>query len=175
MSYLIRQANSKDSAQLGKLLVAYMRETYHIEWGGRIEQLEQDISGGAIKIIVAETGNNKIIGFAAWTKTYDLHWCLQGGLVVDFYVAPANRGTSAAVFLIIELAAVVQKYGGTFLQGGAIENEIVRRLYKRIASVQPNGECYISGRAFRHLAELTSKSWREIVKDLPKAEWNYQS
>lgn len=174
MSYLIRQANQKDAAQLGKLLVAYMRETYQSEWGGNIEKLKRGIKDNAIKIIIAETDGEKIVGFVAWMMSYDLHWCLRGGLAVDFYIAPDHRGTSAATFLLIELATTIQKCGGAFLHGGAVENEVVRRLYKRIAAVQPNGECYVSGRAFRHLVGLAGKPWREIVKDLPKAEWNYQ-
>lgn len=174
MSYLIRQADQKDAAQLEKLLVAYLRETYQSEWGGNVEKLKQDINDGAIKIIVAETDGDKIVGFVAWVMTYDLHWCLKGGSAIDFYAAPSNRGTSAAIFLIIELAAAIQKCGGAFLHGGAVENEIVRRLYRRVAIIQPNGECYISGRAFRHLAELAGKTRRDIVKNLPETEWNYQ-
>jgi hypothetical protein len=43
-----------------------------------------------------------------------------------------------------------------------------------MAMRQPDGELYVSGRAFRHLAELSGKNPREIVKNLPEAVWNYE-
>jgi hypothetical protein len=38
----------------------------------------------------------------------------------------------------------------------------------------PGGESYVSGRAFRRLAELSGESLREIVKGLPDTAWNYE-
>jgi GNAT superfamily N-acetyltransferase len=174
MFYLIRQANQNDIPQLAKMLEDYIQETYQGAWGGTAELLEQHISTGAVEITAAETSGFEIVAFIASIITYDLHYCMKGGEIIDFYVSLLHRGRGAAVFLITGLAAEVQKRGGAFLKGGAVENEIVRRLYGRIAMCQPNGECYVSGRAFRHLAGLSSGSLREIVRNLPETAWNYE-
>ena len=174
MAYSIRKAKQTDVLQLEKLLAAYMRETYKSAWGGNARQLERDIFDKAFELIVAENADEQIIGFIALSDAYDLHWCLKGGVIIDFYVVPQNRGHGIGLLLAVESAALTQKRGGAFLHGGAVENEIVRRLYGRIAMLQPKGECYISGRAFRHFAGLSGKSLREIVKNLPEVKWNYE-
>lgn len=174
MLYLIRKADEREASQLEQLLVAYMRETYKSAWGGNVRRLEQDIMNKAFETLVAETTDGKLVGFVAWTTTYDLHWCLKGGVVIDYYVAPSHRGRGAAILLTVELAAEIYQRNGAFLHSGAIESAVVRRFYNRIAMLQPNGECYISGRAFRHLAGLSGKSAREIVKNLPQTAWNFE-
>ena len=174
MSYLIRRAVREDVSQLEKLLDDYVRETYQAAWGGRAELLERHFDENAVEIILAETPRRKTVGFVAWTSDYDLHWCMKGAAIIDLYVCPPHRGRGAAVLLATGLAAEIQKRGGAFLHGGAVENEVVRRLYNRIAMVQPNGDCYVSGRAFRHLADLSGKSVREIAANLPEAAWNYE-
>jgi GNAT superfamily N-acetyltransferase len=128
-----------------------------------------------VEIIVAETIDHEIIGFIASVNSYDLHWCVKGGDVIDFYVSPSHRGQGAAMLLIAGLAAEVKKHEGAYLKGGAVNNPVVRQLYQKIAMCLPDGETYISGRAFRHLAELSGKSLREIVKNLPQTAWNYEA
>ncbi len=174
MSYLIRKAAPGDVPYLEKLLNDYMRETYEAVWTGTAESLKRDGFGREFEMLIAEKPSNNIDGFIAWNNTYDLHHCVKGGTIIDFYVAPDNRGRGAGLLLAVGAAAEIQKNGGAFLHGGAVENEIVRRFYSRIAMSFPNGECYVSGRAFRHLAELSGKTVREIVKNLPSKEWNYQ-
>ena len=174
MLYAIRRADERDAPELEQLLVAYMRETYQSAWGGNARRLEQNIAEKRLEMLVAENAAANLVGFIAWTITYDLHWCLTGGVVIDFYVALPVRGQSAAITLAIEAAAEIYQCGGAFLHGGAVENENVRRLYSRFAVIQPNGECYVSGRAFRHLAGLRGKHLREIVKHLPQTAWNYE-
>jgi hypothetical protein len=174
MPYLIRKANQSDVPSLGKLIDAYMRETYHGAWGGNIQLLEQHIRDNEVKIIVAETLNRKVIGFIAWVASYDLHWCLKGGDVIDFFVCLPHRGRGAAILLIIKLAGDIQGNGGAYLKGGAVDNPVVRRLYQKIAMCLPAGESYVSGRAFRRLAELSGESLRKIVKRMPEAAWNYE-
>ncbi len=174
MPYLIRKANESDVPSLGALLEAYMRETYHGAWGGNIHLLEQHLLRNEVKIIVAETLNCKVIGFVAWVASYDLHWCKRGGDVIDFFVCPSHRGGGAAILLITKLAGDIQAHGGEYLKGGAVDNPAVRRLYQKIAMCLPDGESYVSGRAFRRLAEFTGESLREIVKKMPEAAWNYE-
>jgi len=175
MPGLIRKAEPNDVPHLVKLLDAYMRETYDGEWRGNAERLERDLFvGREFEMLVAENGTKEIVGFIALNYTYDLHHCLKGSTVIDFYVLPESRGRGIGLLLAVESAAEIQKRGGDFLHGGAVENETVRRFYNRIAMSFPNGECYVSGRAFRHLAGLSGRGVRDIIKNLPAVDWNYQ-
>ncbi len=97
---------------------------------------------------------------------------MKGGVIVDLYVCPSYRSRGVAVLLATELAAEIQKSGGTHLKGGAVESPVVHRLYKRIAMRLGENEYYVSGRAFRHLANLSGKGLREIAKNLPETAWN---
>lgn len=174
MSYLIRKADSGDVQQLAKLLDAYVSETYRGVWGGSSELLERHLVENAVEILLAETLRGEVVGFIAWTHAYDLHWCMKGGVIVDLYVCPANRSRGAAVLLAIDLAAEVQRRGGAFQHGGAVESAAVRRFYNRVVTVQSNGECYLSGRAFHHFAGLSGKNVREVIKNLPQTAWNFE-
>ncbi len=174
MFYLTRKAAPNDIPFLKKMLGDYMRETYDGVWTGTTERLERDVFGREFEMSVGESRTKEIIGFIAWNNAYDLHHCLKGGTVIDFYVAPTIRGRGAGLVLAVDAARKIQKSGGAFLHGGAVENKIVRRSFNRIAMSFPNGECYLSGRAFRHFAGLSGKSVREIIKNLPETEWNYQ-
>jgi len=68
----------------------------------------------------------------------------------------------------------IQKHGGAYLKGGAVNSSVVHRLYQRIAMRVSENDYYVSGRAFRRLAELSGKSPREIVSGLPEVAWNYE-
>ncbi len=170
MSYLVRNTDRKDIPHLGRLLNDY----YQGDWRGNIERLEQDLAEKIFKIFVVENANQELVGFISWAMTYDFNWCMKGGDIIDFYVSPNHRGRGAALLLTIGAATEIQRRGGVFLKGGAA-NPVVRRFYGRIAMCLPDdGECYISGRAFRHLAALSGKELREIVKNLPQTAWNYE-
>lgn len=174
MAYLIRKANQNDFPTLKELLDAYMRETYQSVWGGNVERLERDVLSHTFEILVAENAAGKVSGFIAWVPTYDLHWCLKGGDVIDFYVSPQYRGRGVGLLLAIEAAKAVERRGGLFLKGGAVDNPVVRRFYGRIAMCLEGGESYVSGRAFRHFVGLSGKSVREIIKNLPETAWNFE-
>jgi len=172
VSFLIRKANPGDVPPLAKLLADYMQETCRGAWGGNAVLLDQHLIEKAVEIFLAETSSGEIVGFLAWSFSYDLHWCMKGAFIVDLYVCPQYRGRGAAVLLATELAAEIQKQGGTHLKGGAVETPAVHRLYRRIAMGLGENEYYVSGRAFRHLASLSGKGLREIVKNLPEPAWN---
>jgi GNAT superfamily N-acetyltransferase len=172
MTYSIRKADRGDIPQFEKLLIDYMGETYHSTWGGITQRLDEDGFGNEFETMIAETSKGEIVGFAAWISTYDLHWCQKGGEVIDMFVSSPHRGRGVALLMITDVAMEIQKRGGTFLKGGAVDNAVVKRFYERVAMCLP--ECYLSGRAFRHLAELSGKSVREIVRNLPEKQWNYQ-
>ena len=174
MPYLIRKADRDDAKCLAGLLEAYMQETYHGAWGGNTGLLEQHLIDSEVEIIVAEASGREVIGFIAWVDSYDLHWCLKGGDVIDFFVHPSHRGLGPAALLIARLASDIQGRGGAYLKGGAVDNPIVRQFYRKFAVCWPGGESYVSGRAFRRLAELSGKSVRGIIKNLPETAWNYQ-
>ena len=172
MSFLIRKANPADVPRLEKLLADYMRETYHGAWGGNAKLLKQHLIEEDVEILLAETSNREVVAFLAWSSSYDLHWCMKGGVIVDLFVCPKHRSRGVAVLLAAHLADEIQKRGGTHLKGGAVENAVVHRLYRRIAMRLGENEYYVSGRAFRHLARLSGKNLREIVKNLPETAWN---
>lgn len=174
MSYAIRPVQSSDILSLEQMIISYMRETYDGAWAGNANLLKQDAFGDPLQIFVAETARQEVIGFIAWIPTYDLHYCLKGGDVIDFYVFPSHRGRGAGLLLVVKAAAEIQKQGGTFVKGGAVDSPVVRRSYSRIAMCMQEGESYVSGRAFRHLAGLSGKSVREIIKTLPDVAWNYE-
>ena len=169
MSYQIRKANQNDFPRLEKRVNGY----YQGNWRGSIEQLKQDLESGDFEILVAENDGKELVGFLVWKLTYDLNWCFKGCEVIDFYVSPTHRGRGAALLLTIGMAKEARKRGAAFLKGSS-ENQVVHRTFGRMAMRQPDGELYISGRAFRHLAELSGKNPREIVKNLPEAAWNYE-
>lgn len=174
MSYKIRRAEPPDVPRLENMLIDYMRETYQSAWGGNAERLKRDVSDGKVKIFVAESSAGEIVGFVAWVSIYDLHHCLEGGEIVDLFVRSTHRGRGAGVLLIAKLAAEIREKGGAFLHGGAVDDPIVRRFYERSVMCLPGGDAYLSGRAFRHLADLSGKSVREIAWNLPVAAWNHE-
>lgn len=172
MSYLVRKATRHDVSLLSVLLDDYMRETYRSAWSGNTDSLARHCFGGDFDLTVAEDAGRQVIAFAAATPSYDLHHCMRGGEVIDLFVCPSHRGRGVAMLLLVEVAGNVRKRGGTYLKGGAVNNPSVRRLYRRCAMCLPGGECYISGRAFRRLAELAGRSVREVVSGLPEPAWN---
>ncbi len=86
MPFLIRKANSEDVPRLAKLLADYMQETYQGAWGGNADLLKRHLTESDVEILLAETPSREIAGFLSWTSTYDLHWCMKGGVIVDLYV-----------------------------------------------------------------------------------------
>lgn len=172
MSYLVRKAIRDDVQRLEKLLFHYMRETYQSTWGGSVELLERHITENEVEILLAETKVGETVAFVAWTSSYDLHWCMKGSAILDLFVSSHHRGRGVAVMLATDLAKQIQECGGTYLKGGATESPSVHRFYQRIAMRLSGDDYYVSGRAFRHLASLSGKSLREIVKNLPETAWN---
>ena len=113
MSYLVRNANRDDVQRLEKLLGDYMRETYQGAWGGNSELLERHLTENAVEILLAETSSFEVVAFLAWSSSYDLHWCMKGGVIVDLFVCPQHRSRGVAVLLAINLARQIQERGGT--------------------------------------------------------------
>jgi GNAT superfamily N-acetyltransferase len=170
----VRAADQSDISTLVQLLEAYMRETFKVSWRGSAEALRRDGFGREFETHVAATGDGRVIGFAAWTKSYDLHHCLMGGYILDLYVTPAFRGRGVAPALVCMVAAEILQRGGTYVKGQAVDNRAVQRLYARFAMGFPGADYVVGGRAFRRLAELAGRSARVTARSLPEKSWNYE-
>ncbi|MFN2456166.1 MAG: GNAT family N-acetyltransferase [Pyrinomonadaceae bacterium] len=75
---------------------------------------KQHIIEKDVEIFLAETSAREVVGFLVWTSTYDLHWCLKDGVIVDLYVCPQHRSRGVAVLLTTELAAEIQWQAASF-------------------------------------------------------------
>ena len=173
MPYLIRYAIPADIPQLCQLLDMYMQETFQRAWGGTPQRLEQDGFGVELEMVLAETPEQEAIAFAAWKKAYDLHVCLKGGEVIDLFVCAEHRGRGIALNLLLAVASDIQKHGGVYIKGQAVDSRS-ERLYQRCARCFQEADCCVSGRAFRRLTELSGKGLREIVRGLPEQSWNFE-
>jgi GNAT superfamily N-acetyltransferase len=126
-----------------------MLETYHSEWRGSVAGLLQDGFGARFRALIAA-----------------VH-------ILDLYVAHRHRARGIAVQLIARAAGVVHSEGGAFIKGGAVESGTAFRLYGRFAPAFGN-EYILGGKAFRHLAAQANLPLRELVRSLPKREWNFE-
>jgi len=171
----IRAATRDDANDLARLLSDYLREGYPCHIGSTADQLRRDVLSAAPlqQVLLAEQSGHSV-GFVAWNPVYDMHWAVAGAQVADLYVAPPYRGRGIALALLAQLAADVRAEGGAFLRGGAYDRQSTRKFYGRIAVIAPSGETHLSGRAFRHLADLAGKPVREMVRDLPLVAWNFE-
>lgn len=150
-----------------------MRETYQAAWAGTARRLEEDAFGKRLELMTAESSDRGLIAFVAWTPSYDLHHCMNGGEIIDLFVHTAHRGRGVAVLLAAAVAGEILASGGEYLKGVSVNDRSVRRLYQKVA-MRVSENDYVSGRAFRRLAELSGKSLREIAGGLPETAWNYE-
>jgi GNAT superfamily N-acetyltransferase len=170
--YLIREASPGDVRTIADLLRAYMLETYQEEWRGTVEALLRDAFGMRFRVLTAVLAE-EAVGFLAWETAYDLHHCLSGGHILDLYVCPRHRARGIAAQLIAAAAGIVHSDGGAFIKGGAVESGSGSRLYARFAPAFGN-DYILGGKAFRHLAERSSLPMKELVRSMPKMEWNFE-
>jgi GNAT superfamily N-acetyltransferase len=165
-----------DADTLAALLAAYLHESYSGHVGSSAEQLRRDVLGKEPRhhVLLAEA-DGVAVGFTAWNLVYDMHWAMAGAQVADLFVVPSHRGLGVSLALLASTAADVHANGGGFLRGGAYDRESTRRSYGRLAVVAASGDTYLSGRAFRRVAELAGRPVREIIRALPPVEWNLMS
>lgn len=170
--YVIREASPEDMHEVAVLLRAYMLETYNEEWRGSTNGLLEDGFGARFRILVAALAD-RAVGFLAWETAYDLHHCLSGGHILDLYVARPHRARGIAVRLIARAAGTIHSEGGAFIKGGAVESGTGSRLYGRFAPAFGN-DYILGGKAFRHLAIQSNLAVRDLVRSMPKREWNFE-
>ena len=152
--------------------LAPLIHSYHTEWRGDLGRLAHDVQSAEISIAMVLLGEAPI-GFVAWVRTYDLNWCFPGGEIIDLFVVRTYRGFGAAFLLLAAAAEGVREVGGSFLSGST-RNPSIARSVQRFAIVEPDGSVYLSGRAFQHIADLSGRGVREILRGLPPQGWNYQ-
>lgn len=173
MSYIISTASIDDLDHVAKLIDDYVRQNLNMpSWLCSIATFKRDYSSGCFRMNVIRC-DEKLVGFAAWTPTYDLHHCAHGALFIDLYVDPTYRCRGLGMALICAIAAEITGLGWDFMRGQALSGRAAR-LYERFAICFASNEYNVSGQALRQLASLAGKSAREILQGLPTREMNYQ-
>ena len=124
------------------------------------------------EVIIAEHLDD-LIGFAVWHTRYDFHHCVRGGCISDLFLRPEYRGKAIAPMMLAKVAKDVSQKGGSFICGQG--DDVTKKLYERIAIGFSGTDCYVFGKAFSVLCDLSGKSPREVVDKLPDKEWNYES
>ncbi len=151
-----------------------MQEGYQDSWHGSAEALRRDALGQQSTVHLATAADGQLLGFLAWTASYDLHHCVSGAEVMDLYVIPQWRGQGVALILGCAAAAEILRSGGRYMKGTVVEKGSAGQLYRRFGVCDASG-CTVAGRALRRLAELAGRSAREIAQRLPERSWNYES
>jgi GNAT superfamily N-acetyltransferase len=170
--YTIRVAQPEDVPALAKLMGLYMHETYRAGWRGDVNALARDGFGTEFRVLVAEQ-QHELVALLAWQRSYDLHHCIVGGQVLDLFVLPRHRSRGLAVRLIAVASQIIESNGGTFIKGGAVDSGTGSQLYGRFAPSFGN-DYILGGRAFRHVANVAELPLRQLMRTLPKKEWNFE-
>jgi GNAT superfamily N-acetyltransferase len=170
----IRDAREADIPEIADLLGQYMHETYNGSWHGSAEALSAHAFGRHFHLKVAQSGA-RLLGFAAWRDTYDVHHCTIGGEIMDMFVLPAARGKGIGPTLVCEVAVEIRRKGGVFLKGEGVDSPSVRRLYERAGVRSATVQYTVSGRAFRRVADLAFVGLRELIRSLPETSWSYEA
>lgn len=168
----IRMAKEADIPRFLELLNEYMHELFNKTSTLTVRHCMEDGFGCCFDIMLAES-NNQIIGFGVWESSYDIHWGIRGGNILDLYVQRIYRGYGVAVQMGAAIAREIQIHGGLFMKTLAVSDDTAD-FYKRVMVGFGAQECIIGGKAFRELGFLSGKSPTEIVRNLPQKEWNYE-
>lgn len=169
----IRLASAEDADLLGQLQSEYMRELFDKPWGGSSDALARDLNENRLSAALAIDSRRRApVGFVAWTFGYDMHHCVRGGEMIDLYVRPDHRGIGRSAQLVAVACNEIAKSGGVFIKGTAVASAV--SLYKRVAWGWDCREMILGGRAFRTVAEKAGATPREIIRSLPKPEWNHE-
>lgn len=169
----VRLARAGDFVEVSGLIGRYMAETYADSWHGNLASLTRDGLGTRFHMLIA-VKSTEITGVVACEPAYDLHHCIHGGHVLDLYVVPAYRGRGVALQLLAATCRHIHNAGGEFLRGHSVESGSAAKLYDRVAAKYGH-EHILGGRAFLHLAKVRYASVRELARQIPDKDWNFQS
>lgn len=173
MVYRAAAATVNELERVAQLMDDYVRQNLNMPaWSCPIETLKRDYMSGCFRLTVIYWGA-QLVGFAAWTPSYDLHHCVHGAVFLDFYVDPAYRCRGLGAALICDVAAEAVRYGWEFLRGSALSGRAAR-LYARVGICFGTNEYNVSGKALRQLASLAGRSPREMLRQLPTKEMNHE-
>jgi hypothetical protein len=167
----LRLAVAADAEELAMLQREYMRELFDKPWGGTVEKLARDLEEQRLSAALA-IHSAEIVGFVAWTDGYDMHHCVRGGEMIDLYVRRRFRGVGRSAQLVAFACGEIAKSGGVYIKGTAVAS--AAPLYNRVAGGWDCREMILGGRAFRTVAANAGATPREIVRGLPKPEWNQE-
>jgi len=171
--YQVSTATSEDLDTVATLIDDYVRQNLGMSsWPCAIAPFKQDYADGHFRMSVI-CCDGKLVGFAAWLPTYDLHHCVRGAVFLDLYIDPAYRCRGLGAALICAIAAEVTALGWAFMRGHALSGRAAR-LYERFGVRFGANEFNVSGKALQQLAALAGKSARDIAKGLPTREMNYE-
>jgi hypothetical protein len=164
--YSVRAFRPPDAGAVAALFSAYMRGVYGVASAMTAEVLLRDGQGLRFSMVVVVGSNDEPVGFAAWRVTYDLHHAVSGGEIPDLFVAPTHRGRALSIRLVAAVARAILARGG--LKGEVLLDDPRRlRLLRRVTVGFPGESVYVSGRAFRRLAEMNSADRKTLVRGLP--------
>jgi GNAT superfamily N-acetyltransferase len=150
-----RAFDARDADAVAALFTDYMAEIFAQPNALTPGVLLRDGQGRRFHLMLAVDAHDRPVGFAAWRMTYDLHHAVAGGEIPDLFVARPLRGRALGVRLIAAVARAVRREGGLYLKGEALQDDLARlRLVRRLAVGFPAESVYVSGRAFRELADL---------------------
>lgn len=173
MPYQTSAATIEDLTQVSKLIDGYVRQNLNMPaWPCSLATFSRDYVSGCFRMTVIRT-NEKLVGFAAWLPSYDLHHCVHGAALIDLYVDPAYRCRGLGPALICAIAAEITGLGWEFMRGQALSGRAAR-LYERCAVRFGTNEYNVSGKALQRLASLAGKSARAIFQGLPTREMNHE-
>lgn len=173
MSYTVSNATIDDLDHVAALMDDYVRQNLNMpSWPCSIATFKRDYASSCFRMTVIHS-DEKLVGFAAWQPSYDLHHCVHGALFIDLYIDLAHRCRGLGMALIRAITAEITRLGWEFMRGSALSGQAVR-LYERFAVRFGNNEYNVSGKALRQLASLVGKSQRAILQGLPIRDMNYQ-
>lgn len=164
----VRPFRADDATAVAELFKTYMQETFGTCSVMLPDVLLRDGMGLHFNLVVALDAQRQPAGFAAWRMAYDLHHAVTGAEVPDLFVARRHRGRGLSIRLLAAIAQDVQARGGTFIKGEVLTDDPRRMQQLHRVAVGFSGESvYVSGRAFRQLAQLTDVDARALVEGLP--------
>lgn len=164
----IRPFERRDAKAVAALFVDYMHETCGAASAMTEEILLRNGQGQRFSLIIATDSKDEPVGFAAWPDAYDLHHAVAGGEIPDLFVAPTHRGRALSIRLVAAVARALHARGGLYLRSEVLTDDTRRlRLLHRVTVGFPGKSVYVSGRAFRQLAELSNLDSKMLVRKLP--------
>jgi GNAT superfamily N-acetyltransferase len=167
----VRPFEPRDADAVAALFAAYMAEVFSQPTVLTPDILLLDGQGRFFRLVLAVDEADRPIGFAAGRPHYDLHHAVAGAEISDLFVSPHCRGRAVAFRLVAGVARAARAQGCAHIKGPVLTDDPKRlRMVRRIAVGFPSEDVYVSGRAFRELADLADADRKTFVRKLPPPE-----